>query len=89
MQKRVNLVDLIKSFPTNIFLQTLASIQKRTSPTKFDHFAEKSEYGPISNLSTKLRTGREDAREEREEPAVVGWNTRDYTKLNCPDGCGT
>ena len=53
MQKHVNLVDLVKSFPTNIFLQNLASIQKRTSPIKFDHLAEKSEKGSISNLSTK------------------------------------
>ena len=55
MQKHVNLVDLVKSFPTNIFLQNLASIQKRTSPLKFAHLAEKSEKGSISNLSTKLR----------------------------------
>ena len=54
MQKHVNLVDLVKSFPTNIFLQNLASIQKRTSPVKFAHLAEKSEKGSISNLSTKL-----------------------------------
>ena len=40
MQKHVNLVDLVKSFPTNIFLQNLASLQKRTSPIKFDHLAE-------------------------------------------------
>ena len=53
MQKRVNLVDLVKRFPTNIFLQNLASIQKRTSPIKFAHLAEKSENGSISNLSTK------------------------------------
>ena len=53
MQKHVNLVDLVKSFPTNIFLQNLASIQKRTSPVKFAHLAEKSEKGSISNLSTK------------------------------------
>ena len=53
MQKHVNLVDLVKSFPTNIFLQNLASIQKRTSPIKFAHLAEKSEKGSISNLSTK------------------------------------
>ena len=56
MQKHVNLVDLVKSFPTNIFLQNLASIQKRTSPIKFAHLAEKSEKGSISNLSTKGRT---------------------------------
>ena len=55
MQKHVNLVDLVKSFPTNIFLQNLASIQKRTSPIKFAHLAEKSEKGSISNLSTKVR----------------------------------
>ena len=56
MQKHVNLVDLVKSFPTNIFLQNLASIQKRTSPIKFAHLAEKSENGSISNLSTKCWT---------------------------------
>ena len=55
MQKHVNLVDLVKSFPTNIFLQNLASIQKRTSPLKFAHLAEKSEKNSISNLSTKVR----------------------------------
>ena len=55
MQKHVNLVDLVKSFPTNIFLQNLASIQKRTSPVKFAHLDEKSEKGSISNLSTKVR----------------------------------
>ena len=54
MQKHVNLVDLVKSFPTNIFLQNLASIQKRRSPLKFAHFAEKSENGSTSNLSTKV-----------------------------------
>ena len=53
MQKHVNLVDLVKSFPTNIFLKNLASIQKRTSPIKFTHVAEKSESGSISNLSPK------------------------------------
>ena len=57
MQKHVNLVDLVKSFPTNIFLQNLASIQKRTSPIKFAHLAEKSEKGSISNLSTKALWG--------------------------------
>ena len=54
MQKHVNLVDLVKSFPTNIFLQNLASIQKRTSPLKFAHLAEKLEKGSVSNLSTKV-----------------------------------
>ena len=35
MQKYVNLVDLVKSFPTSTYLQTSASIQPRTSLTKF------------------------------------------------------
>ena len=55
MQKHVNLVDLVKSFPTNIYLQNLASIQKITCPIKFDHLAEKSEKGSISDPSTKVR----------------------------------
>ena len=49
----VNLVDLVKSFPASISLKILASIQKRTRPIKFDHLAEKSDKGSISNLSTK------------------------------------
>ena len=61
MQKHVNLVDLVKSFPTNIYLQNLASIQKRTSPVKFAHLAEKSGKGSISNLSTRERRRRQDA----------------------------
>ena len=61
MQKHVNLVDLVKSFPTNIYLQNLASIQKRTSPVKFAHLAEKSGKGSISNLSTKDLTEDVDA----------------------------
>ena len=56
MQKHVNLVDLVKSFRTNIFLQNLASIQKRASPIKFDNLAEKSDKGSISNFSTKAGT---------------------------------
>ena len=36
MQKHANLVDLVKSFPTNIYLQNLASIPQRTSHLKFD-----------------------------------------------------
>ena len=56
MQKHVNHVDLVKSFPTNIFLQNLASIQKITSPIKFAHLAEKSAKRSISNLPTKNLT---------------------------------
>ena len=66
MQKHVNLVDLVKSFPTNIFLQNLASIQPRTSPIEFAHLAEKSENGSISNLSTKAEAA------EATEPTSPG-----------------
>ena len=31
----VNIIDLVKSFPTSIYLQKSASIQPRTSPSKF------------------------------------------------------
>ena len=58
MQKHVNLVDLVKSFPTNIYLQNLASIQKSTSPVKFAHLVEKSENGSESYLTTKRVTSR-------------------------------
>ena len=47
MQKHVNLVDLVKSFPTNIIVQNLASIQKRTSPIIFFRIGR-------SNLTKKL-----------------------------------
>ena len=62
MQKHVNLVDLVKSFPTNIFLQNVASIQQNTSLIKFAHLAEKSEHGSVSNLSTKSGTRRAGSR---------------------------
>ena len=35
MQKHVNLVDLVKSFPTSIYLQKSAWRQPRKSPSKF------------------------------------------------------
>ena len=66
MQKHVDLVDLAKSFPTNIFLKHLASIQKRTSPVKFAHLVEKSGKGSISNLSTKVPVGRDGAPQDQE-----------------------
>ena len=68
MQKHVNLVDLVESFPTNIYLQNLASMQKRTSPVKFAHLAEKSDKGSVPNLSTKaggVRSGSDCARGDR------------------------
>ena len=36
VKKYVHLVDLVKSFPTNVYLQNLASMQPRTSSFNFD-----------------------------------------------------
>ena len=71
MQKHVNIVDLVKSFPTNILLQNLVSIQKRTSPVKFAHLAEKSGKGSIPNLSTKARGAARAPPRARRGPAAL------------------
>ena len=54
MQRIANLVDLEKCCKMSIWTQKSASIQKRTSPLKFDDSAEKSEKSSVSNLSTKV-----------------------------------
>ena len=54
MQRIANLVDLEKCCKMSIWTQKLASIQKRTSPLKVAHLAEKSENCSISNPSTKV-----------------------------------
>ena len=36
VQRNVNMIDLVKRFPTTIWLRNLASIPPRTSPLKFD-----------------------------------------------------
>ena len=82
MQKHANLVDLVKSFPTNIFLQNLASIQKRRSPLKFAHLAEKSEKGSISNLSTKVLQELVLLRDEDRDPELVSG----FTGFTAKDG---
>ena len=95
MQKHVNLVDLVKSFPTNTFLQNLASIQKRTSPVKFAHLAGKSGKGSISNFSTKVRRGARRCRRSRAQPARAnglrrGHLTESFRKGGFPElsrGC--
>ena len=82
MQKHANLVDLVKSFPTNIFLQNLASIQKRRSPLKFAHLAEKSEKGSISNLSTKALAGCRGLPVRDEERRGTGRSPEDVLRRN-------
>ena len=72
MQKHVNLVDLVNSFPTNIYLQNLASIQKRKGPVKFAHLDEKSGKSSMSNLSTKA----DGAADGRLAPLALGRGDR-------------
>ena len=55
MQKCVNLVDLVKSFPTSIYSKNVASIQARTSLSKF---AKKREEGTESAGRPRARTER-------------------------------
>ena len=63
MQKYVNLVDLVKSFPTSIYLQKSASIQPRTSLSKFGGKFNSlfirllRPERPASPLKTRLRSG--------------------------------
>ena len=57
MQKHVHLVDLVKSFPTNIFLQTLASIQQRTSLIKFDHLEKNQSLGRYRTFQLRRPRG--------------------------------
>ena len=56
VQKYANLVDLGESFPTSIYLQNSASIQPRTSPSKFGEkfnslFTSLLRETPLSRLS--------------------------------------
>ena len=78
MQKNANLVDIVKSFPTNMFLQHLASIQKRTSPVKFAHLAEKSDNGSTSNLSTKVTGPPAGPAPRRRRAALAGGLLEDH-----------
>ena len=83
MQKHVNLVDLVKSFPTNIFLQNLASIQKRTSPIKFAHLAENQ--SKIRYRTFQLRWGKGYTRRQCQELATeIGNAFFTYAEAN-PD----
>ena len=59
MQKFVNLVDLVKSFPTTIYLQRFVSIQPRTSLSKF------------AKNSPKVRKKLETSKAETKDGAVV------------------
>ena len=56
VQRCVNLVDFEKCKKWTIWLQNSASIEKRTSPLKYDHFRYPKSDFTASNLSTKCRT---------------------------------
>ena len=79
MQKHVNLVDLVKSFPTNIYLQNLASIQKRTSPVKFAHLFVFSARARARARACARARARPD--EEREAYVTTSFRRRSFSKL--------
>ena len=60
MQKRGNLVDLVKSFPTSIDLQNSASIQPRTSLSKFAKNWPKVRKKVRTNIGSGAEAGRTD-----------------------------
>ena len=62
VRRYVNLVDLEKCYKMSIWLQKSASIQKRTSPLKFDHSRFKMPDFIASSLSTKVGAARSPAR---------------------------
>ena len=53
MQKYVDLVDLVKSFPKSVYLQKSASIQPRTSLPKFEEIEFISKYSFASVARTR------------------------------------
>ena len=72
VQRIGNLVDLVKSFPTSIYLQNLASIPPRTSLSKSEW-----KFNPVYiRLLTRCRGGRRRAR-PRAAPRrrSTGWST--------------
>ena len=78
MQKYVNLVDLVKSFPTNIYLQKSASIKPRTGPSKFGGENFISLF--ICPLKRRPGEGRGGHREERREEQRAA-HARMYSNL--------
>ena len=59
VRRCVNLVDLERCQNMTICLQKSASIQKRTSPLKFDHFRNPQPNLTASDLSTKAGTSKD------------------------------
>ena len=73
VQKYANLVDRVKSFPTSIYLQKSASIQPRTSLSKFEviysllfirlHIKDTIEKNELLGVNEYFRTRREPLRD--------------------------
>ena len=68
MQKYVNLVDLVKSFPTSIFLQKSASLQPRTSLSKFGGKLNSSFIRLLNHRDEAADVGRADPRGAEDPP---------------------
>ena len=75
VQKHVNPVDLVKSFPTSIYLQTLASIQPSTSLLKF---ISSSSYGIWFSPSRSAPSA------ELSSPSCVPWSSHLPSMIRTP-----
>ena len=53
MRKNINLIDLVKSFPTSFWIRNLALIQPRTSARRF---AKRQLHNEIDSLKTNIVT---------------------------------
>ena len=85
MQKYVNLLDLVKSFPTSIYLQQSAPIQPRTSLSKFGGKFNSLIHSP-PYLSDALRAEPNLAQSSTEIIESRGHKCSDYID-SCDDVC--
>ena len=65
-----------------IWTQKSASIQKRTSPLKFDNFAEKSEKDTVSYLSSKALTVARETRDAMWRARLEAVEAREEARLD-------
>ena len=85
VQKYVNLVDLVKSFPTNIYLQKSASIQPRTSISKFGGEFNSLFIRLLSNDLVRFRTLFVEVRTQSHESHFVSRSalSRSFRRRDC------
>ena len=97
VQTHVNLVDLVKSFSTNIYLQKLASIQPRTSRSKFADTIYNQPHSSVISTAlsawsqdwqaevakvTRLSSGQNDLLINQSKEGNLNFESRAYTANN-------